>query len=225
MRIRTGTIYTATSSAEVSLTYQCSSCGKEVNASTYVVSEATNTVNLIGLSSDKDFKMHAQDGLIRKLMMLQSTYPEKRYTEARFECSCRSCGHKEPWARLKHPIAQKISGFALVPFLFFTLSMVVMLFNGKLFAPGAMVMWLIYFGIAALFIGPIAYSKIHNSKMLERTKTLPESAQPQVSVRIGKQYVPLMPPKELRDGQWVCKECGIVNDKEKRRCVYCYPPQ
>lgn len=101
------------------ITYQCSKCGKVISTAHVVrdVITAANGDTIIWQGKKEDFndnlngKNEIETG--RRIKKIYAEREKGLYRLAEFNCKCKNCNHREPWARMRYYKYDAIFGSAL----------------------------------------------------------------------------------------------------------------
>ena len=92
--------------ATLAVHYTCSSCGAENHCNQEISSDVRETALDGGLFVTGTPKA-AADSMAKIIQQLKSNDHIHRYDLAGFDCSCRNCGKREPWAKMRSKYISK----------------------------------------------------------------------------------------------------------------------
>lgn len=107
-KVTTG--FKATARKDVTLTWKCSHCAAD-NRATQVLEGTSQTGLFFGNPTNPNYRQEAQECLVELMKDLCKPKPSDRYLDAAFDCKCRSCGKREPWAKLRYDYLKTVWKF------------------------------------------------------------------------------------------------------------------
>lgn len=217
MKVKTGEI--ATVSMLVDLDYCCSACGQKQRRPAQLKARASVGV-MFGVAMDDPVRL-AREKLVEKLSAVQTKDP-RGFKDARFNCYCEKCAHREPWARFDHPRLRKFAELGwsgLIITAFFFLVGLKVLIGGSVKA-GLLTM---IPGLLCILAGPCVSIGlgINNLKMMKQTAALPPECVPDVKMHkaIEKPWSPAEDKLQRQDGD---ARLVKLTGKQKRGSVMEY---
>lgn len=176
-------IYTMSASYPVYVFYKCSKCG-EYNVMQHDIALNTQYTARSTLlpSSTREQKAEIEgkfkQALLTKVKMVINDVQNHNYISAGFNCSCKKCGHQEPWSRL----TSKTSSTIIPPAASMFIGILVLISIVAL--PG----WVTIPTIAAIIIALLIKRNSDKKKLMQRmeeVKNLPEESLPIISLEEG----------------------------------------
>lgn len=180
MGIKVTTGYTATAGKDVTLTWKCSHCGAS-NRAVQRIEGIGQTGLFFGKPTNPNYRQDAQDCLIELMKDLCKEKPSERYIDAEFSCKCRSCGKREPWAKLRYDFLKTVWKF-----IGYTVMFAFAFFVGDL----TPIPFLIY---VAAMIWAAVHKPIHKSMMLKKLDAMPAESLPRITVDLNGMELELAP--------------------------------
>lgn len=216
----------ATASLNVDVQYRCSSCGNE-NLAMETIKSTAHTATILGINLDRDIAGEAKNDLENKLNTVLDQKNPRRFRTLGLACTCKQCGHAEPWARMNYDKLDGINGVSLC-FLITAgvISSIVMsgesIYDMEInFAH--IILCAIVVASLAVCIGISAYKNKNNQKMEELISRLPQEALPRISLHSQERHNGFKKSTATAGtyDKWVCVECGTENSTKYGQCKKC----
>ena len=199
---------TVTARILLRLDYVCSKCGAKNQAKDQIRS----SVNVGYLTKTDSYLQEMEERAEDQFHRLFLRVPYNRFSQAQLSCRCGSCGHREPWARLRYRLLFLATYFGAVAAM---VGAVLYFTDGLLWG---LPIFLLGGGVA---IWSLVHKPIHSRIMKKELEQLPPASIPKVYYSNGGRWYEIVPRTEATANSWICTECGEISPKKLAFCTEC----